>query len=201
MPTTDTFPVLASVEDQWVRRSAASYPISGAASVGRSSIAADLWVARELSGSYFVYNALLKFDTSGLPDATTVNSATLRVWVNSVSNANSLSLVAGWYAWDGTSDSDHSLTPETGAHAGTSLGSFVAGSLNDVALVNAPANVLKTGFTFLRLHVTQRASDAAPTGVNRLVLASFDGGVAPQLLVTHTLPGTPSTLMVGGVGI
>lgn len=187
---------MVSADDQDISRGT-GYPPSGTITRGITS-ATVVDVERTLDVSYFVVNGLVRWDTSSLPDNAVVSAATLRIWVNSRTSANSLNLTAGWYAWDGTSSSDYTSTPETSALAGTALSSITTGASNDFILLS-PASVSLSGYTSLRFHISQRAADAAPTGINQLQFRSFDHATdpEPQLIVTYELGGD----LIGMVGI
>lgn len=187
--TTTTFSIGASNDDQEIFLGPVGvYPPTGTPT--RSTANTQLTAQRSTLGSYYVYNILLKFDTSPLDNATTITAATLRCYVLSKFSPNSLSLTAGWYAWDGTSTTDHTNTPETSALAGVTLASITTSSDNDFVLTDSAGfpGVSKTSYTYLRLHISQRAADAAPTGENSLTIASLENAslAEPRLIVTHT---------------
>lgn len=195
MPT-DTFPISASANDKYVFVSAAAYPPSGTPT--HQSAATSIYAQRDLSApNYFITNAEMKWDTSSLPDNAIPSSALLRVYVVSKSNADSLSATLDWYIFNGSA-ADYSAAPLTTAHAGTALSAIGTSATYDFALTNL-SNISVAGFTGLRMHIAQRASDAAPTGANNLIMASFDDAtlVEPQLIVTYTTGGADLVGMVG----
>lgn len=198
MPT-DTFSISSNTDDQIVYKSAAGYPPGG--SVTRSSTGTTIQIVRSLqAGNGTLMNTLLRFNTSALPDNAVISSVVLKLHTVSKNDTNSLSVVAGWYSWNET-DSDYTATPETSAHTGTTIASITVGAVKDYTLSDSAGwpNISKTGLTYLRLHVTQRAADASPTGSNQVEFAAREHSTLPepQLLVTYTLPAGD---MVGGVG-
>lgn len=186
---------MVSGDDKMAYRSGAVYPATGA--ITHFTTDANLTVWRALLGNYNQSNILIKWNTASLPDTANITSATLRTYVISKANADSLSIAMDWRVLDGTS-SDFSHAPLTTAHSGTAISAITASQTYDFALTNL-SNISKTGYTGVRLHVTERASDAAPTGNNNIVIASVDNTiqVEPQLIVTYTL-GSDS---VGWIGI
>lgn len=187
MPTTDTFNIAASADDQWVYKNS-GYPPSSA--MARETSTTDIWVERSPSE---LVNGLLKFNTSALPDNAVISDVVLRCYVLINANADSLSLTAGWYAWDGASASDYSASPETSALSGVPFSGITTSTDNNFTLTDTSGwpHVSRTSYTYLRLHVSQRASDATPSGSNLLTFASYDHTTLtePRLLVTYTLGG------------
>jgi hypothetical protein len=194
-----TFQPAASADDQSVSKTSGTYPPSG--SVTRTTTSTAV-VARTFSGvDHTVTNILLRFNSSALLDATPINSATLRLYVSTRSNANSRNLVGEWYTWDGTSDTDHTATPSSTAFS-VSLASLTTGAYNDITLTT-PTNVSSTGTTYLRLHI----DGGQPSGANDVTIRTFDlGSNLPQLVVDQgatvgaTLSGAFFTYRNAGVG-
>lgn len=196
MPTS-TFSIALSGDDQRVSKSSSSYPPSGA--VIRNTTGISVIAERYAAGTNAVVAVgLLKYDTSSLPDDAVISSAFLRLQIISKANANTLSFVAEYYAWNST-DTDYTSTPGTNAHSGTAIASVTTGVANDFPLQNL-GNISLTGTTYFRLHITQRASDAAPTGDNYVEFASFDHTTLtePQLIVTYAIGGGD---LIGQVGV
>lgn len=200
MPTTDTFPITASANDDLISRQGAAYPPTDAPTRAPSSTTVNAHRSK-ISTTYRLSNMLMKFDTSALPNTARVLSAVLRAYVSVRNSVDALNFSLDWYLFDG-SDNDWTSTPGTNALAGIAIASLTLGADNDFTLLNATANVNTTGFTGLRGHVSQRASNAAPTDLNQVSIDSFDATTTPEprLIVTWEL-GSVSRLMVGGVGI
>jgi hypothetical protein len=152
---------------------------------------------RDLNVStYYVYCGLLKWDTSSLGAGATVTSAVLKMYPTFKVNQGSLSLRGEYYAWDGSSASDHTADSTSGTTAfnAVTLSSITTSANNDFTLVNL-SNVNKTGETKIRLHIT----GTTPTNLNELSIASFDHSTLqePRLEVTYTLSGGDLIGMVG----
>lgn len=189
MPTIP-FPITAGSQDGWVDSSGGSYPPGSTPSF--NSTDSFIYADKEFLGSYRVGNALLKFDTSALPDNAQVTFATLRVWVAAKANINARNLTADWFTWTGTS-SDYTEAAGTNALSGVAISSITANSDNDFTLSNVQ-NVSTSGFTYLRLHI----SGGQPSGQNYVAISTYeDTNTEPRLIVTYSVGGD----LVGQVGI
>jgi hypothetical protein len=178
-----TFNIAASADDEIVYRDGGTYPPTGA--VQRLLDTTDIWADRGLySGpSYRILVALMRWDTSSLPDDCVVTGATLRLRIVTINNNESRSATLGWYLRNGT-DTDHATIKETNPHAGTLLSTITNNTDNDFVLLDVDTGVNKSGYTGLRLHI----SGTAPTvGENSLWLAAFDNVALtePRLIVDY----------------
>ena len=138
---------------------------------------------------FYIVNAYFRFDCSPVPDDEIITAATLDIYPILVQNPDSLSLMADWYDFGGspsdTSDWEHSSSGN--AHAGTPLSSITAGVVNSFALLNPDDNINKKGYTGLRLCISMRAADAAPTGSNGLrPIAGYEDASLPEATLTVT---------------
>lgn len=187
MPTT-TFSVGSQANNGMVERVSTDYATISSGTFRRTAPTQD-WAYRGLDGvSFSVDVILLAFDTSSLSDTATVNSATLRLNLQSVlSGDGARSLTAGYSAWDGTSNSDWVGTAQTDAHAGTALSSLTQNASNDLALINL-TNINKTGITYIKVHI----SGGQPTLSNGAVVTFYDHATLaePQLIVDWLPPTT-----------
>lgn len=153
---------------------------------------------RSKVGSTFdIHVALMRWDTSSLPDGATIQSATLRVYVGAGMrvNTDARNLTADWYtAWP-IDIADYIVAAQTSAIAGVALSSITEGVDNDFVLADAPANVSKIGYTGLRLHI----SGGQPTGRNYLGTPGYPFGGDPfnRLIVTYTLPSNLALVSMG----
>jgi hypothetical protein len=182
--TTVVFSVAVSGDDGDLRLTGASYPPSGTVA-GSSTGNFVTSGRRSVFGGYDVFNGLMRFDTSAIPDGATVTGATLRLHVTGKQNADNRNLVAEWYDsvnWpiDGA---DYALDSSANALAGFAIAQIPVGSQNDFALTGL-GSLSKTGFTGLRLHV----DGGQPSGDNYVQIASFDHATLPEprLVVTYT---------------
>jgi hypothetical protein len=170
-------------------------PTPPTAGIGRSTNGTVLEATKTKTDTGFTGRCmLLRFDTSSLPDTATVMAATLRCYVTASVTTNARSFSLGWYAWDGSSSTDYTMTAETDAHAGTALGSIATNADNDFALVNL-ANISKTGISYLRGHITGGEPLGTPWQENYIVLAAWDHATLtePRLIVDYDLvPGAPA---------
>jgi hypothetical protein len=162
-----------------------AYPPSGTASVHGWELTG---VSRSLvSGSYQVGSALLRFNTSALPDDVTISSVRLRLFVTAKSDADARNLVGEWYpasSWP-IGPEDWSLASSANALAGADLSPLLVNASNDVLLSNG-TGVSLTGATGLRLHI----DGGAPAGANMIQFASVENPTLtePQLIVEWTRP-------------
>ncbi|MGH2784037.1 MAG: RHS repeat-associated core domain-containing protein [Actinomycetota bacterium] len=194
-PTT-TFNVAAGANDDTVRRHGTNYvppcdyayPTSTLINVSRAFDPAY--------GTYDVHNAFMRWNTSSIPDNATLLSATVRVRVTYVRNANNKQVTADWYTsgWPPVTCADSSPGSETTASSGMAIPG--SGGDHDFVLGNT-TGVSKTGDTGLRFHLT----GGTPTGINRVHWASYENTSyhEPYLLVRYNrAPNAPDTLTPSG---
>jgi hypothetical protein len=144
----------------------------------------------QVLSTFRLQNALLRFNTSSLPDAANIVSASLTVYVTSVANGDARSLSGDWFSWSPSCDStDYSVAAGTNALSTSgNCGSacqiaMISGGTRTFSLDNANSNVSRTGNTHLRLHVT----GGQPTAENFVYFAAQDHASlpAPVLNVCH----------------
>jgi hypothetical protein len=189
--TRATFAIKRSEDDAIVRAGANSYPLNAGASRSADATNANVGVFRTGQGGtdYAVYVGLLRWDTSSLPDGASVKQAWLRFHVVDAKDADVLQLTAGWYDWssNGVADvGDWTPTPETGALSGTNISDLTAGSWNVVPLSGFDQGVSTTGLSYLRLHISERPNDEAPTDQNYVTFSAFDSGQPAELIVCYS---------------
>lgn len=176
-----------------------------AASRDSSSSSTALFAQRNWNGTnYQVFNGYARWDTSSLLDNSGVLGATLSLWATQTTlfDADLLAYVMDWYtAWlGGVPGLEHHVhtPPEPTALRAKRLDTFTLGGNNDLTLENAATNINKTGYSGIRMHVTQRAGDAAPVGKNEILFASFDNTAAePILTVTYSDDVVPPAAPTG----
>lgn len=184
-----TVPIAASSDDGRVYTAGATYPPTTGAFGDDTTT--TIYARRELdTGTYRIGQILLRFDTSALPDNAVISSATLRFYLSAGGNPDGLSAVGEYYNWGVSADgSDWAQHPPVSPCFSVLLSSLVGGS-NDVAITDL-SGISLTGLTYFRIHLSERASDAAPSGSNLLGIAAFDDTVNPeaQLIINYTTPG------------
>jgi hypothetical protein len=191
-----TFTVSGSSDDIHYGYQSNSYPPTSSDTATSSTTLTYIQIDRHFSvGVYTARQGLMRFNTASIPDSATVTSATLRIVLYDSSasvNTNNLALRAEWYSWDGVLNVSRDWSNATGTTALSDIDLDVfagsGGQVFDFELANV-SNVNKTGFSGIRLGLSQRPGDAAPTGFNRVRFASWDNTnyAAPQLIVTYSL--------------
>jgi hypothetical protein len=182
-----TVSVSTGADDVDVRvegQTSAGYPPTGTPSTSNGPFLTA--GRRQAFGNLAIFAALLRFDTSALPDGATVTSATLEVHVTAKADANNRALQAEWYPasnWP-VDAGDFSLDSTGSALAGADITGIGAGQVNSFALSGLGV-VSTTGSTALRLHV----SGGQPAGDNYVQMAAFEHS-APQarLVLAWTVP-------------
>jgi len=140
------------------------------------------------SGVYNVTNGLMRFDTSDIPNLSTVTAASLYLYVNSKVDTDNRILFGEWYStsnWPITSDDWITLGLSDAFSqdiTGIATGGYVAFSLT------TPTNVSKTGFTGFRLTI----SGIAPLATNTVDIDQFNGSNPPYIEVTYTPASGPT---------
>lgn len=186
-PSSSTFSVALSADDGTVQASGptgAGYPPGNAPAARTNATTIVAGRSNDL-GNYTVSMAVLRFDTSAIPDGATVTSATLRVWVTARTDADGRNLVAEWYdpaAWP-IDASDYAVTSSASALSGADLTAVLRNASNDF-LLQGVSSVSTTGFTALRVAV----DGGQPQRANSMELAAADSPSLPepQLVVTYT---------------
>lgn len=180
--------VVDAANDGYVNNQSATYPPNGG--VGRSMGEDGAYAMRRLlGGTYGVFNALLKWDTSSLAGKK-VTAARLQIYVANKATLDNLTLVGESYVFDGT-DADYTPTPSASAFDPIVWEDMVVGSqIPDITIKNPATFVNTSGYSGLRLHMTQLAADAAPTVNNFVQLATVEHATlaAPQLVVDYEDP-------------
>jgi hypothetical protein len=183
-PTTITVGVAAGGDDGNVVVTAPGYPPVGGA-VANSTGSVLTAGRRFVYGGYDVFDGLVRFDTSAIPDGATITGATLRLYVTGKADGNNRNLVAEWYdagSWP-IDAGDYVLNPGGSALAGADVTQIAVGASNDFALTGF-GSISKTGYTGLRLGV----DGGQPTADNYVQIAAFDHPTLaePRLIVTYT---------------
>ena len=160
-------------------RKSAAYPPAGSITVNVNALSGQ--VERSRTGAqYSISNILMVFDTSKVPDLSTVTRVQLEVYVAGLKNDDGRQINVEWYN-PGTIDAtDYSDT--AAATAGTfTFAAFPLGGRSTLELSN-PTSASKIGTTGLRFHM----SGVQPVGKNSLVLYLFGNMPAipaPRMIV------------------
>ena len=181
-------------DDGATLRQQAAYPPDGGVPTTNTTDTATGPTRSFLGGQYFVGVGLIRFDTSAIPDDAVIISATLKIWVNSMTFVDSGDLRGEYYNagfWP-IDNSDYTSTVSDNAIAAQPLFAFATGQYNNLALKDPSTNISLVGYTGLRLHVR---TAAAPTGNNGLVYQTFEGANKPILEVVYqvTTAGAEAT--------
>lgn len=145
------------------------------------------------ASSFEISNNVQRWDTSSLPNnATVLNAYMICDGDNTTANIDSLSLIGDWLTPTLSASDYVDVITNPNAVSATSLSNFSAGPNGFVLGLSNPSNVNLTGYTGLRLGVTQRAADAAPTGNNTFSILALDGAGsgrnAGRLVVDYVTP-------------
>lgn len=137
-------------------------PTSSATSYGANKIK---YIGGDGGASYWVSVILLSFDTSVLPDTASVIGASLKLVSGGTYNTDNRALMADWHVWTPV-QADWTELGVSGAISGVPISMIPADGPFEIQLENAPANVSKTGLTYLRLTI----NGGAPTSANRVTI-------------------------------
>ena len=149
------------------------------------------------SGEYIIDRSVIHFDTSSLGAGATITAATLRIYVNSKSDADNdgISVVNSQIASNTAivnADFDQvgdAVTTPTKFASDIDLGSITTGAYNEFALNAAGlAAISKTGITKLGLRTVNDCAETTPTGRSFINIDGNGGTNEPELVVTFT-PG------------
>lgn len=188
------FQIAVDTDDIYVFRNSATTEYPPVGGYSRVTNDADM-VSRKLSGGvYTVLVNLLRWDTSSIPVGATLDSVYLRMKRNmgAYNNVDGLVQTGEWFLFTGTDATDWTHTPGTNAFA--SFDPTGGSAIDyDIALSNVN-NISRTGYTGIRMHASQRAADAAPSGLNEWYWQDFfnhGAANAPRLVLNYTpYPGS-----------
>ena len=183
---------------------------TGTPGLTASTAATTLSVGQLYFASFFdqygVQEGFLGFDTSAIADTDTVSAAVLNVTSYGDFSTTDFTIEARLRDWGGTLETTDfvagaSLSALTLLASKTTASGFTADTAYDFTDVAMPANVNKTGSTYLLLCSSRTTGNNAPTGYEYVNVKSADttGTTSdPKLTVTHAAGGgttvTPTTL-------
>lgn len=153
-----------------------------------------------LTGSYRVYEPMVGFDTSSIPDTDVISTAVLSLY----GNANNLNSTTPEFR---ARLKDWSTTVDTGDFvAGASLSSltllatfdsagYAAAYMDFMSDAAFPASIDKAGFTRMTVTHADLETGSAPAGLQYIIFQSADtSGTTqdPKLTITHAAPAGSS---------
>jgi hypothetical protein len=151
--------------------------------VGQDLVAAD----------YLCKQLFISFDTSSIPDTDFITSATLAMWLTADNSTTDFTLDARIHNWGATlttadfvAGADLAAKTLVGTLASSGIGA--TGAYKDFTNVALPANVSKTGTTYIMLASRNQSDSVAPTGQERLSFSMADEtGTTqdPKLTIVH----------------
>lgn|SRR3990167_7567923 len=173
---------------------------------GGSDSATDSWIIASLdTGNYKIARGFILFDTSAIPDGSTIDSATVRLTNNSTSNADtnnySLGIVASSPASNTAivaGDYDNFTVHSDTVFGSIDLTAFIDNASHTITInasglaVIDKAGVTKYGIRLSGDYNETAGHGGAPGGQNETqVRMSETAGTDsdPQLTITYTVPG------------
>lgn len=141
--------------------------------------------------TYVVRNALMRFDTSQIPDAATVTNAKLIGYLAAVDTDDARSISAEYYTWNSSSSDYNATGTLVGPQAFVFDISIFSPGHWRLPLLTPGTNINKSGYTSLRWSVP----GAAPSGFNYFVFASSSNVTRSKPLLTalYSPAATPPT--------
>lgn len=192
-------PIAASADDDQSYMSGTAYgpPLTGGSQFPTTPANAATGAAKQQNaGTFEVQNALLRFDTSLLPDAAAVTSVVLRLYIlsNYSEPADARNMTWDWYVWSMPPvDADFAQVAGTSAASGPAVNSLVPNQDNDITLTDTSGwpNVSVSDYTYLRGHVSG-GQPAADNYFHTWTCAAYDHATLsasrPRLVVDYTVP-------------
>lgn len=181
--------VTPGTDDGAVEKTDTVYP--PATSATSSTNGTTIAISRSLSGgNHTIRSALLRYDTSSVPDGAVISTAEFDVYLNgkAVTDARAL-----WLEWYDTAnwpiDSTDYAETAVGDAAQVLISSLSTSVWTQIGLSNPndAGHVNKTGYTALRGHI----SGGQPTGNNYVTMTTLEWGAgtyASCLILTWTIP-------------
>jgi hypothetical protein len=204
-----TYDILDTNNDAYAKRqdTTGAYPITDTDTLIASQNAALEAASRNYvsSTTTMVVGVLLfRWNTATLPDSSAwpaspfLYKAELEYYSAGDTNANSINIIADWYDFGGgvvVADDWTAIITNPNACIGHPLVTRGVGSYR-IPLINAQQNINRSGYTGLRIGISQRANDVAPTGVNRIQslmhgfnTTTYPSGHVPRLVITYGTTG------------
>lgn len=144
----------------------------------------DVVAARGYTGGqYYVYNRVIQFDTSAIPDGDEIISADITFRALVLTGSSAYAISGEWYNQPGTiTAADYSNVVSDTAFAAIAVSTLTPGVDYTKPLLNPDANINKAGVTAIRTHYSDLG---APAGNNYYEWASPGAAGAPYMTVVH----------------
>lgn len=186
---TVTFTVASAEDDGQATSGWGACPYPGGGSGSSAGQTATVVRDYDPENGCRVQNALVRFDTSSIPDNAVVLSATLKLYIDNKYSQGGLSAQAEYYSAWPIDGADYSAASANSAHAGTPITNLATGAYNNFTLQNL-SSVSRTGYTGFRLHVSGALSYGPSSNQNYYSLRPYEhwSPAPPQLVVTYALP-------------
>jgi len=176
-PQTGWYYPLANEDDGYVSKTGPSYP---PATPGAIITNYTTFSAVKSNTSNTVTVGLIRFDTSALPDAATLVSASLRLKISAIYQTSARALHGEWYStanWP-ISIGDWIIDVPSTAFQPVLLNQFTAGYWIEIPLESI-TNINKAGMTGFRLGISDNAASVA----YEVQIYAFDSGQVAELIV------------------
>lgn len=199
--TVDTF--FGDAADGYLQSESTVYATARSGGTITGSTTTDVYAGQYTSGSFFeCLESFIKFDTSSIPDADAVSASVLSMF-GSLNNSGGVdtTIEARIFDWGLTNTSADwvpgaSLSGQT-LVASIPTGSYAAAYMDFTSDAAFPANVNKTGFTFIVLdgaRLVAGTTPGAPAEYIGFKSADATGTTNdPKLVVTHAAASTKSS--------
>jgi len=188
--TTETFTLTNDPDDGDALNEGADYQTTHDAAVGSDYGTTSTWFGQEyVSETYKIYRALLKFDTSSIPDGATITEAKLCVYGDfDYSDVDFTVRIQNWTeASDGISKDDYDAFDEINYDDGNfNTADFSTSAYNNITISNFSI-INKLGYTAFCVRSEEDVgSGSAPTGKEFVTIDDAGSTKKPKLEVTYT---------------
>lgn len=181
--------IAAATDDGGGYKTGASYPPTSAyvTEDGVVCYAYKSNVNNEVDCGYF------RFDTSGIPDDATIDSATIEFLVTGIANPDGRNFVGDYYDFGGEASvaADWIADPSSGGGTlafSVDIGTLTSDTREPISLQNV-SSINKTGYTGIRIGI----SGGQPTGTNQVAVIAYENVANPGeeaiLTVNYTEAG------------
>jgi len=169
----------------------ATWPPNGG-SFAHDAGAGSMSISKTDEGATYAQDwALMRWDTSSIPDTATITDATLRVWIGLINDTDNLSIVGDYYDFGGEPPvaGDWIETASPSIFTAQDISAFSSAALRTWTLTDL-TGINKTGYTGIRLTL----STGTPTGANWVGIDTYESTSheQPRLSVTYTAGGAGS---------